>query len=365
VFITKLNLRNFRCFTDKTLSFKERFVVIEGNNGSGKTSLLEALHYACYLRSFRTRLHRNLVQLGDQDHFFLSVGFCGEDKNDKHSIKIGVSAKEKVVKLDEKPVKAYRDIVSRYRAISLCEDDLLLIQGSPEARRAFLDQSLSLASTDYRATLRTYRRTLQHRNALLMQGGGLTDQLKAWSQHIWEQSHTLHVQRQGYLAKLQERVNDALAQYYEEDGKRLSITFQYQTRGIKQGESFDQFWSMYQVEQLEREIAWKRTLFGAHLDDFRVDFEQKRARIFASRGQQKLVVFLIKLAQVILLSDQGMSCCLLLDDFLTDFDERRLNQGMALLSALPESCQVFITCPLGSLGSVAKGVFKGAQRISF
>ena len=107
----------------------------------------------------------------------------------------------------------------------------------------------------------------------------------------------------------------------------------------------------------------RRSLFGAHLDDFSIDFYAKegeegakegnrsqknfKARRFASRGQQKLVIFLLKIALAQQLEKEQMQVTLLLDDFLTDFDHKRLSECLMLLSSL--SCQVFITCPLRSL----------------
>ena len=88
-----------------------------------------------------------------------------------------------------------------------------------------------------------------------------------------------------------------------------------------------------------------RSCFGAHLDDFAVVFQGKRARAYASRGQQKLTVFLIKIAQMMLLIEQGTGGVLLLDDFLTDFDEQRVKQCLKTLQSMP--FQVFFTTPVG------------------
>ena len=109
---------------------------------------------------------------------------------------------------------------------------------------------------------------------------------------------------------------------------------------------FSDFWKNYKVKQLLLEQKWGRSLFGAHLDDFSIHFDGKKARIFASRGQQKLIVFLIKLAQLYQLYHHHETSTLLLDDFLTDFDQKHFHECIDALLALPKDTQTFITTPL-------------------
>jgi DNA replication and repair protein RecF len=135
--IQKLHLKNFRCFQDREFTFTSKFVVIQGDNGSGKSSLLEALHYSCYLRSFRTHLQRDLVAIG-QDHFFTHVEFDQEITGTHDHIQSGYSEREgKLVKFNQKPVQSYRDIISSFRIVTLAADDLALVHGAPNADEIF------------------------------------------------------------------------------------------------------------------------------------------------------------------------------------------------------------------------------------
>jgi len=420
VFITQVTLKNFRCFAAKKFSFDKRFVLVEGKNGSGKTSLLEALHYACYLRSFRTHLGRDLIRLDGDKHFYIDILFHEADAAE-HAIQIGATDKEKVVKFDGKAVRNYRDIVSQYRAVTLSEDDLQLVQGAPEVRRALLDQSLALVDEGYVPTLRRHRQVLQNRNKLLAtmrergQGGThAVDELATWTRQLWDAAVELQAMRAGYLDALETRMNKMLAERFSEEGE-LRVAMRYRARHMGDvplgpsihspskttantqdergqeildssleagGESslvlsdreaivskdlsdkaFTHFWSEYQLKHVPQEIQWGRSLFGAHLDDFAISFQNRRARVFASRGQQKLVVFLLKIAQLLHLEDGGAHGVLLLDDFLTDFDQERFAGCLKVLKALPKQTQTFISCPLDSVARKTKRALGKVKRI--
>lgn len=351
MFINKLKLQNFRCFSSKTFSFESNVVLIEGDNGSGKTTLLEALHYACYFKSFRTGLVRDLINL-DKNHFFFSVNF-DESAGEENQIQIGLSTEEspmkRVVQFNGKKIRSYKDLISHYRVISLAEDDLLLVQGGPEHRRLFLNQLVLLFNPEFLTNLKRYEQIKEHRNSLLRQGKGLekgvTSELTSWSKQLWEASIILQQERIARLKELEKVVNELLVEYFSQNS--LSVTFTYNVKkDIMSAGSFEGFWKTYSERNVGLEWKLGRGLFGAHLDDFLVIFQKKGARAFASRGQQKLVVFLLKIAELKLLEQIEIKSVLLLDDFLTDFDQNRISQCLDVLSKL--DCQAFVSCPIKS-----------------
>lgn len=355
MFIQKLRLQNCRCFENKTFDFDKKFILIQGANGSGKTTILEALHYGCFLKSFRTNNIRNIVAF-QQKHFFLQVNF-EEQEGDCNQVQVGVSFDEskpkKLVKFNQKVVKSYKELISRYRIISLAENDLQLVQGAPEVRRYFLNQIAVLFDPDSINNLRKYRQIQEQRNKIILHtqehDASTNKELEIWSKQLWEAARILQKNRIKYLKELESAINKLLNKAFP--SLSFTISFSYQIKEhIDRGEDFDAFWSKYKQKRLFDELRWKRGLFGAHLDDFSVLFHEKdlksKARHFASRGQQKLVLFLIKIALAQKLEAMNMRVALLLDDFLTDFDHERLSDCLSLLSTL--SCQVFITCPLKS-----------------
>ncbi len=346
--ITGITLKNFRCFKEKTIPITSNIVVIEGENGSGKSSLLEALHYVCYLRSFRTHTARELIRF-DSDHFFVQASFEESDTNAQSQVQVGFSGGSKVVKFNQKNISSYKDIIEHYRIVSAAEDDILLVKGSPDERRSFLNHALLLEDSDLLSRMRTFRSVLSNRNNLILHQGRATqefnDQLKIWSQQLHEHSIVLGKQRREYLAELEAEVNKLLKNHFAQDND-LRVVFSYQARNVVEGESFEQFWTRYLQELSQKELRMRRSLFGAHLDDFSIEFRAHRAKHYASRGQQKLVVFLMKIAQLQLLAAHDKPAIVLLDDFVTDFDAGIIERCLSVLSTL--DTQIFLTCPLKS-----------------
>lgn len=356
--IKELTLKNFRCFPALEISFEGRCIVVQGKNGVGKSSVLEALHYSCYLRSFRTNVHKDLITLGN-DHFFIQVEAEQQQLGVTDSITVGFSLEAgKLVKQNEKPIQSYKELLVHYRLVTLAADDLMLVHGAPEGRRDFLNYALFLLKPDLLTHFKRYKQIVDHRNSILrgLKNVGqheCLDELEVWSQKLWEESLILRQARIDYLRQLDVHVNQLLQTNFAQTDADLSISFEYvdKAKAIATTTTFEDFWRQYCPAYLETEQQFGRGFFGAHLDDFVINFQNRKARVFASRGQQKLITFLIKVAQLLDLGMAGEPGVLLLDDFLTDFDDQRIQECFGTLCGLP--FQIILTCPTNAsvLGS--------------
>lgn len=309
-----------------------------GSNGSGKTSLLEALHYGCYLRSFRTHLPRELIA-HSKDTFFINIQF--KEQSQLHELHVGFSqsSKKRLVKLNQKPIQTYKELTDRYRIITLTSDDLALIHEGPEVRRTFIDQAIALAHPEYGASLRKYKHILANRTKILATGHMNQELYETWSQQLWDQSCILQEQRAIALKALQERTNTLLTQFVPEP---LRITFTYKARLIGEARSWQELYEA-RPQLFDQERAMGRSLFGAHLDDIAIHFQEKGSKAFASRGQQKLIALLLKVAQLQeLVAAKGPSI-VLVDDFMSDFDTNRIITLLTMLKSL--ECQLILTSP--------------------
>lgn len=362
--IQKLKLQNFRCFQNQSFDFESSFVVIEGDNGSGKSSFLEAIYFACYLRSFRQYSTKDIIQF-DTDHFFISVDFEEKNLNKQNQIRIGFSKKEnkKVVKLNKQAVSSYRGLIDHFRVISSSEEDILLVKSYPEFRRSFLNHLLFLDSEDAAKKLRSNKVVLDNRNQFLKQNSHLIldkkklDEIKVWSQQLWQSSLEIEEGRKKYLQILEVKINKLLEKYFN---SMFVVKFEYLAKN-REGDSFEDFWQNHTQRKLSDELKSRRSMFGAHLDDFQINLSNKKARFFASRGQQKLIVFLLKVAQLQILKKQNKPLCFLLDDFLTDFDKNILDLCLKVLEDL--DTQIFLTSPLKSFFTDNKSINKPFQLI--
>lgn len=334
--VTQLQIKNFRCFSHATIDIPGPLVLIEGMNGSGKTSLIEALHYLCYLRSFRTYSPRELVHFG-QDSFFIRASF--EYGYTTHEIQVGFSDKRRLVKIDQKSISSFKELMDYYRIVTLTEDDLLLINGGPEMRRLFIDQAIMLYDLEFGTVLRNLRNIVDHRNALLQRTPN--DSYLIWTEQLWEKSFALYNARTQALQHLEQAVNKILAASFDE---AITVTLTYKLKRPLT-ESFTNF-----IETLDHlkaeEYRYGRSLFGAHLDDITIKFQDKKTKNYGSRGQQKLVVLLLKIALIQQVIARKGPIIFLLDDFMTDFDGKRAEILISILLEL--KIQLIFTYPNSS-----------------
>ena len=323
-----------RCFTALELDFESPVVLIHGPNGSGKTTILEALHYACYLKSFKTHLPKELVQ-AKAEGFGIGLGILSEGFDTLH---VNFLRNKKSIKLNEQPVASFKELYDTYKAVTITEDDLLMIQGAPSLRRSFIDHVVVLKDPSFALLSKKYRICLDNRNALLSSYKYDDESYRLWTDQLLKTSLQIQEARKQALAVLEKQTQKLMADLNQGS---LSITYEYarpysDLTDIACAEDlFIRYPSLKGHESTQR-----RTLFGAHLDDFVITFQDKSSRTYASRGQQKLIIFMLKLAQLV----DMPGTALLVDDFLTDFDEARAEALLPLMTRLPS--QLIITSPI-------------------
>lgn len=330
-------LKNFRCFSEKFIELDSPLILLEGLNGSGKTSLVEAMHYLCYLRSFRTHSPKELLYFG-QDNFFLKAAVTASADATQNELQVGFSGKKRLVKINQRAVSSYKDLMDHYRVVTLTEDDGGLIKDGPETRRLFIDQALVLANPSITQQLRLLRHLVDNRNALLHNGSYNAHEFEVWTHQLWSQSQLIRQARIALLKELEQEVATILT----EVDPTLQVSFSYAAKHVDQEHTFAQFMEASR-HLFSEEGRYRRSLFGAHLDDFVIRLQDRFTRQFASRGQQKLVVLLTKIAQVKQLMIHRGPVIFLLDDFMTDFDARRATQLLPPLVAL--GGQLIFTSP--------------------
>lgn len=342
--LRSIELKNFRCFTNQIINFDRPVILIEGCNGSGKTSLLEALHYGCYLRSFRTYNPRHLIAHG-QESFFINLT-VGEKDNllVDNKLQIGFAGKRRSVKLNQRSIASFKELMDVYRVVTVTEDDLELITGGPEVRRTFLDQAIMLSNPLFAKTMAQLRRIVDQRSSLLARGDHIQrDVYYLWTEQLWLKSRDVMQERSLRLACILQEAQEFITRMFA-GTYRLDMT--YQPKIDLESPSFEQ-WFSEQPSLYASEVATGRSLFGAHLDDVIIRFQENNSKLYASRGQQKLLVMLIKMAQVREISRHRGPVILLLDDFLTDFDQKKAQACLQILRDLQEG-QLIITSPLAS-----------------
>jgi DNA replication and repair protein RecF len=276
----------------------------------------------------------------ESDSFFIKVQLA-DSLGTPTDIQAGFSGKKRLVKVDQKAVQSFKELMQFYRIVTITEDDLHLIKGGPDVRRAFVDQAMVLFDPEVAVALRSFKAVAENRNALLARGV-YSESLDVWTQQLWEQSRTIQQKRREFLTRLESKVNELLSVHFDQQ-KELSIELGYSSKNIEPEDSFDDF-QQKGPALFENELRMRRSLFGAHLDDFAIIFCHKKSKAYASRGQQKLVAVLLKIAQMQELVSVVGPAIFLLDDFLTDFDETTAKTVVNLLISLEN--QLIFTSPV-------------------
>ena len=327
--IVSIRVVNVRNHEDTAITLAPTTTLISGKNGSGKTSLLEAVYIALRGTSFRAtdgEIAREeaawyRVELTDDNHQTRIITF--DNRTDK---------KQKQFTIDDKVNKV---LLARFRypVVLFQPDDTRLINGSPSRRRKYLDQVIAQYDTQYASTIRRYERVLAQRNKLLKQPSMTRDQLFAWDVILSNIGARIIEARVDYIA----RVNKQLEMYYQKIAKNTAtIYIEYDNRSETTAQSLID--SLHR--HAERDIQLGSTSAGPHRHDYSIMLSSKPAASTASRGEIRTIILALKYIEVDTLFEYtGEHPVILLDDVFGELDEQRQKQ---LLTALTDS-QVIIT----------------------
>lgn len=339
--VQTVTLQRFRCFNQFSLTIESPLVFIEGDNGAGKSSFLESLYYACYLRPLTTRIPSELI-MHDSTYFFIKVAY----KNDEdHLLEVGFSQSKRMVKHDGVAVSSLQSYPSAFKVVTLSANDLELVTGLPSLRRSFLDSSIIFANPQEALVMSQFKKVLEQRNHLLYNARSMhvsNDHYLLWTEQLWHKTQALQEKRITVLHALESHLQVLLDEFYE---GRFRVQLTYVAKLECREKHYDQFMTEGIDALRAQEVRMGRSLFGAHLDDFQVTIQERDTKKFASRGQQKMVVLLLKVAQIRYLMGQGDAPVFLLDDFFTDFDQKQGERALKMLLSL--GCQLFFTYPKG------------------
>jgi len=327
--IASIRVVNVRSHSDTHVSLAPTTTLITGANGSGKTSLLEALYISLRGTSFKatdSEVVREMsewyrIETKDDEGLVRAITFDTRgDKRQKHFTVDG---------------KTNKMLLARYRypVVLFQPDDTRLINGSPARRRKYLDQVITQYNPQYGSTLRRYERVLAQRNKLLKQPAITTDQLFAWDVILSNLGAEIIAARQAYIAE----VNQRLQGYYQRiAGDTTHVSVQYNANG----ESTSQSLLDRLHRSAERDIILGNTSTGPHRHDFAISLADKPAESTASRGEVRTIILALKYIEVdTLFSHTNQHPIVLLDDVFGELDEQRQKQ---LLTDLTDS-QVIIT----------------------
>lgn len=318
----RLKISNFRCIENADVDLDQRVSMIVGDNGAGKTSVLEAAYYLGRGRSFRQPRTDRLIRHG-QPSFQLFGEIARGDSN--HRVGIEASRSGHRIRIDGEE-KANLSSIAERLVIQVIEPEIhTLVAEGPERRRKFLDYGVFHVEPAYLAAWRRYRKALKQRNAGLRQGQSLK-QLAPWDQELIQSGEMVDSFRSGYVRMLREPVAEVCAAL-----GLHGVSIDYRP-------GWDNALSMRDALEkgFSRDASQHVTGVGPHRADLRLIWRDRAAKTQVSRGQQKLLAAGLVLAQTRLLAGlNDDQVVLLVDDPAAELDKTSLARLMAQIRELP------------------------------
>ena len=318
MYLSSLKLENFRSYDQKTFSFHPHFNLIIGNNGTGKTNILESIYLLSTGKSFRASKMSLLLKW--QASFCLVIGQLQKsDETIELEAQITqdqvVSAIPKKRFLINQTVKTRKDFLGVLKSVVFQPDDIRLVTGSPTRRREFIDAVFLQSDWRYAQALSQYHKALKHRNELLdLIKSGLSQKAETyyWDQSLIKNAEIIRTQRQVFIS----HVNTFWARSLHPEMQKLFLAYR---PSILTEDKL--------IANYNHDLVRGYTSCGPHLDDFAflsnifTTTPDKSLADWGSRGQQRLAVLGLKLAEIDFIESQSnQKPILLLDDIFSELD---------------------------------------------
>jgi len=321
--------------------------LIIGENGQGKTNLLEAIYFLTVFRSFRQAADKECIRFGEK--YFLLSALWRQEKRGPDVITVGFNGCRKKVNISGSRAKTLSKVFGKFKSVLLSPDDISVIQQGPAARRKHLDIALSIVSPNYLVRLKRYRKALSNRNYILRSNSFREDYIRPWEEQMAEQGAGLILERLEYIELLAPFYKDLYSKLSsaEKSGiryySRLLLKTNRQKRDSLDHNRLRQLLETALEKNRHLERSRGTTLIGPQTDDLIFEFNGRALRNFGSQGQQRTAVISLKIAEARLLQRHwSINAVLLLDDIFAELDSGR---SAKLLEELVTAHQSFITAP--------------------
>jgi DNA replication and repair protein RecF len=341
-----VRLRNFRNHEATDIGCAPERNVFLGNNGEGKTNILEAISYLCLTKSFYASSDATAVQLGEPG--FVVSGKAVSDIDTAHTVEVRYTAetKEKTISINNDAVQERSSVIGMFPVVVLSPENGNVTSGTPADRRRFIDVVISQSSKSYLQDLMEYRRILRQRNRVLFDAkmaqylsSGI---LEPWNENLIKRGSLISQKRALFVEEFSPFLVDA---YGKIAGSAETPSIEYNSSVTANGVlPVNEVENLYRKELLRQEQEERKlgtSLVGPHKDELVFEINKRGLKAFASQGQHKTFLVALKIAEFFYLRDRCKETpVLLLDDVFSELDEARSEKLLALTANLG---QTFIT----------------------
>jgi DNA replication and repair protein RecF len=336
--ISRIHIHNFRNIEEFKVELSPYCNLFYGANGSGKTSILEAIYYLSTARSFRSHLATRIVKY-EQDKFTLFASATAiHHQGDATQVAIGIERPQQglaTLQLSGENVSVVE--LAKFLPMQLLhQDSFELLTDGPKHKRKYIDWGMFHVEPGFLQAWKNTKRALEQRNAALMLptiNAAIFAEIDGWDQELAKWGKQLHFWREQYVAALLPVIDELLLQLLG----NYKITVEYYA-------GWDANKDLYQLlrENFERDKNLRRTQLGPHRADLRLLINNVPVQDCLSRGQQKVFICIMHLAQGLLLRQTtGSPCIYLIDDLAAELDRERQQMVATILRDI--DAQVFLT----------------------
>jgi DNA replication and repair protein RecF len=327
MYLQRLTVSNFKNYEEASLQFSDKINCFIGDNGAGKTNLLDAIHYLSFCKSYFNPV--DMQNIRHHEDFFSIHGSYLRNGDSTDTIScVQKTEQRKIFKRNQKEYDRLADHIGLYPLVMVSPYDRDLINEGSDVRRRYLDGVISQFDKLYLDNLINYNKALAQRNALLKKfadtGSFNSSMLDIWDRQLTDYGHKIHEKRSGFLKDF-----IPIFQHYFNfisDGKE-TVAIKY----ISQ--LFDRELDQLLAVTVDKDRQARFTTQGIHKDDLELIISGFPLKKFGSQGQQKSFVIAIKLAQFDYTRNiKGFKPVLLFDDIFDKLDEKRVHQIIRLVS---------------------------------
>ncbi len=336
MYLSKLKLTNFKNYSESDIDFSSKINCFVGDNGVGKTNILDAIHYLSLTKSYFTNIDSNCIKHGED--YFLIKGIFTSNAGDEDVYCGFQRNKRKVFKHSNKEYSRMSEHIGKYPVVMISPADSSIIEGGSEERRKFINGVISQYDRSYLEAVMRYNKALKNRNILLKKYAQNKkydrEMLGLWEQQMIPSAKQIHKARTEFVKEL----IPVFQEYYTHiSGGREKVRLTYRSQLNKM--SFEE-----NLEQsFDKDCILQYTTTGVHRDDLSLEMEDYPIRELGSQGQQKSYMVALKLAKFDYIRNKGRVIpVLLMDDVFDKFDARRVEKIIELV-ADKKFGQIFIT----------------------
>lgn len=364
MYLKKLELKNYRNYSDVSLNLDKNTILILGNNGNGKTNLLESIYYLSTGRSHRTYNQDEIIRWGSECSIIR--GLIGSEKNDHRDnlLEIELSRNNSIkIRIDGIYHRKKSDFTSILPSVIFSPDDLRIIKSGPLERRNFLDSILDRIDREYYKQRLQYNKILVQRSSLVKSiSGGAKDPalptLGVWNENMVKYGTGIIEKRSKLLAEFQDEFKGYVNDFFKGAGVDMFYVFSWDrgedpydqiinSVGEAGGENsisesdLKEIFRLKLKQNLEKDLLYKTTTIGPHRDDFIILLNGKNLRYFGSQGQQRAASISLKLCEMNVLKRRfRKDPVFLLDDVFSELD---IDRKKMLVKAIGGGFQTFVT----------------------